>query len=502
MPTRFKNFNLFLTVAGIIGYPTISKSSSFEPVCQVSENSGFCRPAPSVPLLSTPATGKPPYALKDFGTYRMPFSVSSLWNIRPTKVMLGGFPIPTSDYFPLVGTGQYSTAAFEAKPTDLAVTVYPPAGGSGVWHPDMHSSVPFITIPHWPAETVPASGTDGHADIVDDKNGIIHSFWQLKKTDGRWTATQYAWSRLDGRGWGDGVHYFQGARAAGLPPLAGLIRKHEINDGASQYFHALAMSMTFNGMSGVQQYVFPATSGDTTFRENTGYFPTGALMMLPPTFDETKITNADLKKVVKTLKTYGAYVVDRNHGTPFYIYVENGTDYTLHRGGWSSASGNELQKVRAELRQVMYARDWVNMFGQPVTRVPEIGILTMRGTWRPIIAGTPQPRYESMTQSVVYGPTDRAYAAEMASDRSLSHVNWAKAVRGQLYEFKVAATGGGKAYLRYWGGGAEQFNTRALGDGQSFRFVWPQTEGASILGVISGIGNKTSIRATLTPVFD
>lgn len=312
--------------------PSWSQTLAYEPICQVSSFSGFCRFTPSAPLLTPPTPEPSPYTEKDIATYDRPFGVNSLWNIRPRQVALGYSVIPTSKYYPLVGTGQYSTTAFEAKPTDSPVTVYPPAGKYGVWDPDSESNLPSITIPHWPADTVPASGTDGHADIVDAANGIVHSFWQLRNTGGRWTAVQYAWSRLDGRGWGDGVHYFQGSRAAGVPSMAGLIRKNEINDGASQYYHALAMSLTYTGMSGDNQYQFPATSGDRTWKENSGNFPTGSLLMLPPSFDESKITNRDLRKVVKTLKTYGAYVVDRNVGTPFYIYVENGTNFTLHKG--------------------------------------------------------------------------------------------------------------------------------------------------------------------------
>lgn len=472
-----------------------SIGQTLEPVCQVGSVSGFCRPLAPTPAVSLPS----PARVIQFGTFDRPFSINSLWNLRPRQVSFGSAVIPASTYFPLVGTGAYSSSAFEAKQTDSAMTVYPSPGRAGVWDADAQSAVPSVTIPRWPASTVPASGTDGHADIVDEANGIIHSFWQLRQVNGVWTATQYAWARLDGRGWGDGVHYFQGARAAGIAPIAGLIRKSEINDGASQFYHALAMSMDFSGMSGVQQYVFPATSGDTTFRENSGSFPTGALMMLPPTYDESRIANLDLRKVVKTLKTYGAYVVDRNHGTPFYIYVENGSDYTLHRGGWNSAVGEELQRIRAELRQVLHAKDWVNIYGEPVQTVEPIGILHMRGSWTPLNGGT-RPRYDSMLQGVVFGPTDRAYTFEAESGRSISHVNWSQPVKGKIYEFRVSATNGGRAHLRFWGSGTEQFNSKSLGDGQTFRFVWPSVDGLSILGVTSGVGSGSTVKATLKPV--
>jgi hypothetical protein len=480
----------------------------YEPVCQVSTASGYCR-APSIPLtleaLPEPAPlteSANPLNLTtgDFGTFQRPFSMNSLWNIRPRFVTLGTAVIPQSTYFPMVGAGKYSTTAFLAKSTDSAVTVYPMAGARGVWDPDSEVNFPSITIPHWPADTLPASGSDGHADIVDVENGMIYSFWQLRQTNGRWTAAQYAWSKLDGRGWGDGSHYFQGARASGISSIAGLIRKDEINDGASQYYHALALSLTYSGMSGVEQYVFPATSGDRTWRENTGQIPTGALLMLPPTFDASKISNPDLRKIVNTLKTYGAYVVDRNVGTPFYIYVENGSGFNLHRNGWNSAVGNDLQKIRAALRQVTYAKDWVNAVGEPVSTLPPLNAISMRGPWRALTTGGAVPFYETRLQGVTFGKTDKAYRAESASDRSTSRVGWAKPVKGRMYEFKVKATNGGRAYLRFWGNGAEQFNTRALGDGETYRFNWPMVDGVSILGVVSGIGDQTFVQGTLTEV--
>ncbi len=488
---RIKTFILLLL--GLAAIPAFS--TIFEPICQVGSVSGFCRPFASTPIVTPP---KP--ALKEFGTFERPFNINSLWNIRPKQVAFSNDTIPTSRYFPKVGTGAYSSASFEAKPTDLPMTIYPIPGRAGVWEVDAQRHVPSITIPRWPAETFPATGTDGHADIVDPESGIIHSLFKLQRVDGRWVAQQYAWTRLDGRGFGDGVHYFQGARAAAVPPIAGMIRKHEINDGASQYYHALAMSMDYSGMSGTQQYVFPATSGDTTYRENFGQFPTGALMMLPPDYDTSGIANPDLLKVVKTLKTYGAYVVDRNVGTPFYIYVENGTDYTLHPGGWNSAVGNELQRLRQALRQVVYAKDWVNINGQPVENLEPLNVLHMRGPWTALWGGS-APRYHSHSQSAVFGPTDKRYRFETRSGRAISHVHWAKPVPGKVYEFKAFATGGARAQLRYWGTGVgELIDSGMLVDGQTYRVTWPVVPGFATLSVESGVGSGSTVIATLKPV--
>lgn len=491
-------FAITLTV-----HSTSISAEKYEPVCEVNQNSGYCLTAlPQGSLISTPAVESIISNPNEFGTFNRPFSVNSLWNSRPTQVVLGNYVIPTSSYYPLVGTGSYSTRAFLAKETDAAVTVYPPDGKPGVWDPDSEAYLPSITIPHWPSETVPASGTDGHADIIDVERKIIHSFFQLKNNNGRWTATQYAWSSLDDRGWGDGGHYFQGARAAGIPSVAGLIRKHEINDGASQYYHALAMSLTYNAMSGSQQYVYPATSGDRTFTQNYGQIPMGTLLMLPPSFNSDSIASPALRKVVNTLKTFGAYVVDRNVGTPFYIYVENGSGYTLHEGGWNSVVAKDLHRIREALRPVVYAKNWVNGVGEPIASVPRLNMVSMRGPWRARVSGGSVPTFNSLTQTVTFTNTTKAEYAENASGRIIAGVNWARPVPGKLYEFRAEATNNGRAYLRFWGDGKEQFNSRPLANGDTFRFYWPTVKGTPIMGVVSGVGAKTEIRGVLTQVQD
>lgn len=74
---------------------------------------------------------------------------------------------------------------------------------------------------------------------------------------------QYAWSPLDGYGFGTPDHFYQGARAAGVPPSAGIIRVHEIDDGLPLYRNAIAMSMTFSGLCKDPTYIYPATSADS-----------------------------------------------------------------------------------------------------------------------------------------------------------------------------------------------------------------------------------------------
>src|SRR5262245_37599709 len=86
------------------------------------------------------------------------------------------------------------------------------------------------------------------------------------------------------------------------------------------------MSMPNSALA--KYYVFPATSQDWDAPCcNLGAIPEGALVMLPPDFPVEDLGKECMKKVARTLMTYGARVVDKNVGTPFGIYVELGTDF-------------------------------------------------------------------------------------------------------------------------------------------------------------------------------
>ena len=106
-----------------------SHASELEPVCQLNIPNGYCQLInPSLKLTSMPSIAPATTNAAEFGTFNKPFSVTSLWNSRPRQVAFGSVVIPTSSYYPLVGTGSYSTIAFLASSTDSAVTVYPADG--------------------------------------------------------------------------------------------------------------------------------------------------------------------------------------------------------------------------------------------------------------------------------------------------------------------------------------------------------------------------------------
>ena len=441
------------------------------------------------------------------GNYLRPYAANSLWNSRPVNPVFGTFEIPKSTYSPTVASGAYSTGVFLASATDQPMTVIGPSSTTtttvAVADPD-NGAARVITIPRWPADVLPASGSDGHADIVDPITNTIHSFWKLKQINGRWTAALYSWSKLGGTGWGNPSHYYQGARAVGIPASAGLIRKHEIKDGLPTYQHALAMSLTYNALSnGVTgpAYVFPATSADNSLSTNSGAIPEGALLMLPPGFDSSGIVNPDLKKIVETLKLYGAYVVDRNVGTPFAIYVENDSGFSLMPGGWDNTIASQLDKIRAGLRQVTGAQVWVDANGNDASAAIKaqqtMNVLSMRGPWTRQ-SGTAAVAYDSTTQRLVFDATTTKTVQVNANNTGMTPVKWALPVAGSYVTFTVDATGGATLRLQVKSGNVLAFDSQHLAHGQSVRFMWP-ADGKITLIAASGVSGASSVRAELVP---
>jgi hypothetical protein len=491
------------------------------PVATTSDSSKTATATPgAAPAVATPANtaiavtapntstdGATSTSTSAFGTYLRPYAVNSLWNSRPVNPVFGTFIIPTSSYFPAVQSGAYSTGVFLASSTDQPMTVIGP-GSSATWtagvsDPDIGGSR-VITIPHWPAGVLPASGSDGHADIVDPVTNIIHSFWQLKQVNGQWTAALYSWSSLTGTGWGDPAHYYQGSRAVGIPASAGLIRKQEMKDGLPSYTHALAMSLTYNALSNgssTPAYVFPATSADNSASANTGAIPEGALMMLPPNFDSSKIVNADLKKVVETLKLYGAYVVDRNTGTPFVIYAENDAGFNLMPKGWDNTVASQLDQIRASLRQVVSTSGWVDGNGNPaddaIKAQQTMNILSMRGPWTKQ-SGTATASYDTYSQTLQFSATTTKTVFSNTNNSGLTPVKWAMPKPGTTVKFSVTATGGAKLRLQVYSGSSVNYDTWDMANGQTVRILWPVGAWV-VVTATTGTNGASSVKAELVP---
>lgn len=444
-----------------------------------------------------------------FGTFEKPFAANSPWYIRPINPVFGGPPPPLSPiqdgstvpWYGTVAPGIYSTAAFKATSADPSMVVYPHDPSKGIWDPDAREALPSITIPHWPAGTVlPATGADGHADIIDIDAGIIHSFWQLKLVNGQWRSTQHAWSRLDGKGWPDPSHIYQGARAVGVPTIGGVIRKHEVNDGEALYKHVLAMSMSREALQGKPiTYVYPAASADSgSTYSHTGTFPEGALVMLPPDF-QLEFANPLLQKVVNTLKVYGARVVDENTATPFYIYVENGAAFPLYTGNDANVY-KEMENIRKKLQQVS-ADSYVDGNGAPTTsNVPgNDNILSLRGAWAtdnlPVTGLFNSMRQRIDLPAQVQPKTYVNGNGTGIAGGSIANggVTWAQPVPGASYKVTAIATGGARLKIDIYKGSSLFGGTGWLSNGQSAVVTWPVGgwTGISVIGAANQAGSIT-----------
>ncbi|WP_326533334.1 Atrophin-1 multi-domain protein [Pseudorhodoferax sp.] len=459
------------------------------------------RPRAWLPVLALAVHCAGAAAAEPWGSYLRPFDVQSPWNARPVAPVLGDYEIPQAKYYPNVAEGRFSTGVFLAAQDDPPVEVFPMPNRRGVWDPDAEQHLPKVVVPHWPKDVVPASGADGHADIVDPVSGIVHSFFQLRMIEGRWVATQYAWTRLAGRGWGEPGHYFQGARAAGVPTMAGIIRKHELRDGDALFRHALAMSLDFTGLSASPTYIFPATAADATAATtNSGRIPEGALLMLPRDFDAASIQNPTLRKIAETFKVYGGYVVDRNSGTPYAIYVENGSNFQLHEGGWNNATARDLQRIRAALRQVVSVGGWLDGDGQPMQMEQALNMLSLRGPWQ-LRQGRQAGRYDTWQQAVVFEADGETVVQSNGSGRNLHPVQWAQPQAGRSYRLAATATGG--ASLRLVITGPERavlYDSGELGSGRAQTFAWPAGHQGVTLTLRNGGGaQRASIGGSLVP---
>lgn len=455
----------------------------------------------SATTITAAATTTAP-AASTFGTYRTPFAANSLWNSRPKNPTFGTFVIPKSSYYPSISSTVFSTGAFESKPTDPPMTVGGLPTDPGLWDPDAETYRAPIVIPHWPADVVPAVGGDGHADIIDAANNKIHSFWKLQKIDGKWVAKSYAWTPLTGTGWSNPSHYFQGVRAAAVPVIGGLIRKHEVNDGKTIYNHALALSLTFNALAPNPAYIWPATSADQyASTRNYGQIPEGALLMLPSTYDTSKIANPQLKKIADTLKVYGAYVIDQNVGTPFSIYAEIGSGIDLHKGSWDNAVAAELDKMRAALRQVT-ATTYIDGNGKefaPMAESMKQNPLSMRGKWT-LRSGPALGTFNTHDQFVSFPASATKVVQINNSNRSLGSVSWATRKVGTTQKLTASTTGGGTLRLQLSLAGKIVFDSGELANGQSVRFVWPDAKAITVVWATSGTPGPSTVGGTLVEV--
>jgi hypothetical protein len=434
-----------------------------------------------------------------WGTFDHPFAATSPWNSRPLDPVFANAVIPAARHAPAIESGKWSTGVFEAVPeTSFPVIVSGPGGKPGLWRVD-DRTFGSVRVAHWPDGVIPAAGSDGHAEVVDTEAGVVHSFWKLRNHQGKWVAQQYAWTSLRGSGWGDPAHPMQGARAAGVPAIGGLIRTKEVNDGEHRYHHALSMSLPTKALSPSPAYVYPATSADTEAQlVNTGTIPQGALLMLPPGFDTTTIGDARIRKIAETLKVHGAYVVDRNDATGFVIYAEIGSGLELHERFWNGTAVADLEKIRMALRQVVSARTWLDGNGKVLLPDRQPNLLSMRGPWR-AVKGDAKSAFDTWSQQLVFEHTSGPAVVAKTFSGDVTDVSWAKPSPDSRYRVECRAKLGARCrfVINKRGSDAILVDSGELDHGQTISFAWPAADASvTLYAHAEAIGAKVNMLMT------
>lgn len=173
-----------------------------------------------------------------------------------------------------------------------------------------------------PAGAAAAEGSDAQIILVDRATGDEWGAWRLQRSGGQWQITNgyhYStlWSGVPPRAPG-GMPF--GSRGAGVPYLAGLVRRCEINRGRID--HALAFAYD----APAPTHVYPATKSDGAGSETLDA-PEGSRLQLDP-----KLTVARIKgygcdgpclTIAKALQKYGMYTIDNSGRSKVIVEYED-----------------------------------------------------------------------------------------------------------------------------------------------------------------------------------
>jgi len=168
-------------------------------------------------------------------------------------------------------------------------------------------------------------GGDRHGIIVDPVNRMLYEFWQLKKTDRGWEASQASTfdlktNKLRPDGW-------TSADAAGLPIFPATVRFDELKRGIIN--HALRVTVHRTRRA----YVAPATHFASKLADEN--LPRmGERLRLRQDFDITGFS-PEVQTILKGLKKYGMFVAD------------NGIDWAI-----SVAPDERIPVLHEELRRI------------------------------------------------------------------------------------------------------------------------------------------------------
>jgi hypothetical protein len=150
---------------------------------------------------------------------------------------------------------------------------------------------------------------DRHVILVDPGNGKFHEFWQAKRTDAGWQASNsVTWNLRTGA---LRPERWTSADAAGLPIFPAVVRYDECARGLVEH------AMRFTVRRSRRAYVLPATHWASSNRDPN--LPRmGERFRLKKTFDVSGFP-PHVQAILKGLKTYGMLMAD--NGSDWWISI-------------------------------------------------------------------------------------------------------------------------------------------------------------------------------------
>lgn len=177
----------------------------------------------------------------------------------------------------------------------------PPNAPIENWPMARNEDVRAVAHPDQSLDDIQRNGSgDRHLLIVDPLNGKLHEFWQARKTDSGWEASNAATfdlrtGALRPEGW-------TSADAAGLPIFPATVRFDECERGLVEH----AMRVTVRRTR--REYVLPATHFASRFTDPN--FPRmGERLRLRKDFDTSGFPR-HARAILEGLKKYGMFVAD------------------------------------------------------------------------------------------------------------------------------------------------------------------------------------------------
>lgn len=178
------------------------------------------------------------------------------------------------------------------------------------WPMHLNEDVGALPKPGQPLEQLQREGTgDRHVIVVDPVNGKLYEFWQARKTDAGWQASNNA--TFDLRTGALRPERWTSADAAGLPIFPAVVRYDECERGMVRHAMRFTVRRTRRG------YVLPATHWAS--RESDPSLPRmGERFRLRQDFDISGFP-PHAQAILKGLKQYGMFVAD--NGSDWFMSI-------------------------------------------------------------------------------------------------------------------------------------------------------------------------------------